>query len=63
MKIGLMLAFALACYVGFLLFRGDWRERIGIVAAVGLGLLVPQVLAAVSTAAGSASATLSAVGW
>lgn len=63
MKIGLLIACALAVYVAFLVWRGDWRERAGVAAAVGLGLLFPQVLAALSEAAGSASALLSTVGW
>lgn len=63
MKFGLLLALALAVYVVFLLWKRDWRERIGLVAAVGFGLLVPQVLAALSGVAGSAAAMLSTAGW
>jgi len=63
MSVGLIIALVLAAYVAYLMVRGQWSERVGLFAAVGLGVLIPQVLAALSTVAGSASALLSTTGW
>lgn len=63
MSLALIIALLLAVWVGVLLWRGRWSDRVGVIAAVGFGLLVPQVLAAVAGAAGSAAALFSATGW
>lgn len=63
MKVGLIVALVLAVYVVILFIRGDMKDRIAVAAAVGFGLLIPQVLAALSMVAGSASALFSAGGW
>jgi ABC-type spermidine/putrescine transport system permease subunit II len=62
-KIGLILAVVLGIWVAVLLWRGDRSSRVGVVAAVGFGVLIPQVLAAVADATGSVSAMLSTAGW
>jgi hypothetical protein len=63
MSIGLILAALLGVYVVVLLVRGRWSDRIGVVAAVGFGLLIPQILAAIAGVAGSAASLFSATGW
>lgn len=60
MTITLGIAGALALYVAYLLWRGEWSERLGVIAAVALGVLMPQVFAAVATLAGSLAAWSSA---
>jgi len=64
MTVGLLAAAVLAVYVGVLLWRGEWSERAGVLAAVGLGLLVglllvPQVLSVAADAAEKAAALFS----
>lgn len=63
LNIGLIVALLLAAYVGFLMVRGQWSERAGLAAAVGFGMLIPQVLGAVAALAGSAATQLASTGW
>lgn len=54
MSIGLLVALVLAVWVAVMAFRGSWSDRLLLVGAVALGLLLPDVVTALTTMTGSA---------